>query len=86
MVGEVTLPWSQQNVAVVASRAISLLAWPGQEPSLVLAHRPRALGRPGRDAGGHALTRRSDGERVVVPVHVVDTLGRPPLSWRLKRS
>jgi len=84
-VGEVTMAWSHQRVAVVASRAISLLAWPGQEPSLALANRPLRSGmHAGTEVGtlGASIGR----ERVVVPVHVVDTLGSPSLSWRLKRS
>jgi D-alanyl-D-alanine carboxypeptidase (penicillin-binding protein 5/6) len=83
-VGEVTLPWSQQSVPVVTSRAISLLAWPGQEPSLALAHRALHSGvRAGTSVG--TLSASIGRERIVVPVHVVDSLGGPSLNWRLKR-
>jgi hypothetical protein len=83
-VGEVTLPWSQQRVPVVASRAISLLAWPGQEPRLALAHRALHSGvRAGASVG--TLSASIGRERIDVPVHVVDSLGGPSLNWRLKR-
>jgi len=84
-VGEVTMAWSHQKVAVVAARAISLLAWPGQQPSLALAHRPLRSGLHAGTAVG-TLGASIGRERVVVPVHVVDSLGGPSLSWRLKRS
>jgi D-alanyl-D-alanine carboxypeptidase (penicillin-binding protein 5/6) len=84
-VGEVTLPWSLQRVPVVASRAISLLAWPGQVPSLALAHRALHSGaRAGTSVG--TLSASIGRERILVPVHVADGLGGPSLSWRLKRS
>ncbi len=84
-VGAVTLPWTQRRVPVVASRAISLLAWPGQEPSLALTHRMLHSGiRAGTSVG--TLTASIGRERVVVPVHVAGTLLGPSMSWRLKRS
>ncbi len=84
-VGEVTLPWTHQNVPVVASQAISLLAWPGQEPRLTLTDRPVRSG-VGAGTSVGTLAASIGQERVGVPVHVVDRLSGPSLSWRLKRS
>jgi D-alanyl-D-alanine carboxypeptidase (penicillin-binding protein 5/6) len=83
-VGAVTLPWSHRRVPMVASRAISLLAWPGQEPTLALTHRSLHSGMGAGTAVG-TLSASIGRERVVVPVHVADTLLGPSMSWRLER-
>jgi len=84
-VGDVTRPWSSKTVPVVASRAITLLAWPGQEPRLALA-----MGRlhPGTAQGARvgSLSASIGHERVDVPVRVEQSLVGPSVSWRLKRS
>jgi D-alanyl-D-alanine carboxypeptidase (penicillin-binding protein 5/6) len=83
-VGAVTLPWSHRRVPMVASRAISLLAWPGQEPTLALTHRSLHSGMGAGTAVG-TLSASIGRERVVVPVHVAGTLLGPSMSWRLER-
>ena len=84
-VGEVTRPWSHASVPVVASRPITLLAWPGQEPRLAMTTGPLHLGV---EAGARVgtLSASISHERVVVPVRVAGSLVGPSVSWRLKRS
>jgi D-alanyl-D-alanine carboxypeptidase (penicillin-binding protein 5/6) len=84
-IGTVTLPWTRQKVPVVASQAISLLAWPGQEPRLAYTAGPL---RPGLEAGTRVgtLSAAIGRERVAVPVNVADILLGPSMSWRLRRS
>ncbi len=84
-VASVTLPWSQKRVPVVASRAVSLLGWPGQVPSLSMT-----LGtlHPGLRAGSRVgtLSVSLGPQRVLVPVRVADSLVGPSVPWRLARS
>jgi len=84
-VGSVTLPWSQATVPVVASRAITLLAWPGQQPRLAMVRRSL---HPGMQAGVGAgtLSASVGPERVAVATRVSDSLEGPSVSWRLERS
>jgi D-alanyl-D-alanine carboxypeptidase (penicillin-binding protein 5/6) len=83
-VGAVTRPWSDRSVPVVASRAITLLAWPGQDPRLALSTGPL---HPGVEAGARvgSLSASIGRERVVVPLLVKASLKGPSVSWRLKR-
>jgi D-alanyl-D-alanine carboxypeptidase (penicillin-binding protein 5/6) len=83
-VGDVTRPWSDRRVPVVASRAITLLAWPGQDPRLALSTGPL---HPGVEAGARvgSLSASIGRERVVVPLLVKASLKGPSVSWRLKR-
>jgi D-alanyl-D-alanine carboxypeptidase (penicillin-binding protein 5/6) len=84
-VGAVTRPWSGQSVPIIASGAISLLAWPGQQPRLTLA---LSRLRPGAAAGARvgSLSASIGRERVVVPVQLGGSLRGPTLGWRLRRS
>ncbi len=84
-VADVTRSWSPKIVPMVASKAITLLAWPGQEPRLALAMSPVHSGaKQGARVG--SLAASIGDERVVVPVRVADSLMGPSVSWRLKRS
>lgn len=84
-VADVTRAWSPKIVPMVASRAITLLAWPGQEPRVALAMSPVHSGTKRGDRVGSLAASIGD-ERVVVPVRVADSLRGPSVSWRLKRS
>ncbi len=84
-VAHVTRAWSPKVVPVVASRAITLLAWPGQQPRLALALSPVHSGaKQGARVG--SLAASIGEERMVVPVRVADSLTGPSMTWRLKRS
>jgi serine-type D-Ala-D-Ala carboxypeptidase (penicillin-binding protein 5/6) len=84
-VGTVTLPWSKVKVPVVATAATSLLAWPGQQPRVVIA---TTSVHPGLLAGAAVgtLTASIGNERVTVPLHLADNLLGPTVDWRLTRS
>jgi D-alanyl-D-alanine carboxypeptidase (penicillin-binding protein 5/6) len=81
-VADVTFPWSDTRVPVVAARAVSLLAWPGQRPRLTLAGGSL---RPGVKAGAVIgnLSVSVGPERAVVPVRVEASLAGPSVGWRL---
>ena len=84
-VARVTLPWSHARVPVVATRAVTVLAWPGQIPRVTMA--PGSL-HTGIVAGERVgtLSVSVGQERVLVPLRVVGSLLGPSMSWRLARS
>ncbi|MDR3650196.1 MAG: hypothetical protein P4L20_13965 [Acidimicrobiales bacterium] len=84
-VASVTLPWSPKRVPVVASRAVSLLGWPGQVPRLSMTLDPL---HPGLRAGSRVgtLSVSLGPQRALVPVRVADSLVGPSVPWRLARS
>ncbi|HLM95048.1 MAG TPA: hypothetical protein VK283_01965 [Acidimicrobiales bacterium] len=84
-VASVTLPWSPHRVPVVTARAVSVLAWPGQIPSVAMTLDSLY---PGLLAGARVgtLSVSVGHERVVVPVQVADNLRGPSVRWRLARS
>jgi D-alanyl-D-alanine carboxypeptidase (penicillin-binding protein 5/6) len=84
-VADVTRAWSPTIVPMVAARAITLLAWPGQQPRLALTMSPvRSGAKQGARVG--SLAASIGDERVVVPVRVADSLVGPSVTWRLERS
>ena len=81
-VASVALPWSDKSVPVEASRAVAVLAWPGQVPRLVVASGSL---HPGVQAGARVgtLSVSIGHERVVVPVRLAGSLAGPSVGWRL---
>lgn len=78
-------PWLDNPIPADTTRAVTLLAWPGDVVSLKFTpHRVRVGARAGTLAGSLLV---SDGiEHVTVPVRTTAPVTKPSLSWKLKRE
>ncbi len=84
-VASVATPWNHHRVPLVASSGVSMLAWPGQVPSMSLTLRTL---HPGLGSGSRVgtLSVAVGPERTSVAVRVAHALVGPSLRWRLARS
>ncbi len=77
-------PWLDNGVPADTTRAVTLLAWPGDIVSLKFTPDSVPVGARAGTLAGRLLV--SDGiEHVTVPVRTTAAVTKPTLSWKLKR-
>jgi hypothetical protein len=78
-------PWLDNGIPAETTRAVTLLAWPGDVVSLKFTPTSVPVGARAGALAGRLLV--SDGiEHVTVPVRTTAPVTKPTLSWKLKRS
>lgn len=84
-VASVAVPWAHGRVPLVASSGVSMLAWPGQVPSVSMTlHRLRPDLRARSRVGTFSVV--VGPERADVAVRLAGAIVGPSLRWRLARS
>jgi hypothetical protein len=77
-------PWLTNAVAADTTRAVTLLAWPGDVVSMKFTPVSVPTGARAGTLAGSLLV--SDGaEHVTVPVRTTTLVTKPTLAWKLKR-